>query len=595
MRRRRTAWNAAVNALFPSQRELPAPSATMTPDRIAEIARVRMAVEPVSRVSSAERQQLGSPLVLLMCAVTMVLLIACANVSNLLLARAAARDREIAVRMALGAARARLVWQLLTESAILSLAGGCAGLLVAAWGADALVALLSSSHSPIELNAQPDATVAAFAAGLCLTTAIVFGLAPVVRGWRVPLRASFQSHGAGSLTRGQRRAANAFVVAQVSLSAVLLVGAGLFARTLHNLRVHDPGFDKSRLILAWVDPAQAGYSAARTLPLYDSLAPRVAGLPGVRSASVSNRGLFAGIDSASPIVVPGYVPRKDEDYWVRWHLVGDDFFATAGIPLSSGRPIGPADTATSPRVVVVNEAFARRYFGTTAAVGRRFSMRHADTPPVEIVGVAADAQHEDVREARLPMIFVPYRQDPSHLSGPVCVLIRTDRDVPSLDSAIRRAVRGVDPNVPVTSIQTAREQMDQTLVAERLTASMSTLFGALAALLVCAGLYGLLAYSVECRRNEIGVRTALGATRGDIVRMVLRESASLVVCGVAIGLPLARIGSIAIASRLFGVSAGDLTAFSAAVAVLMGVAIAAALAPASRASRIDPMEALRME
>ncbi len=585
----------AINALFASTRELPVPSATMTPERIAEVARVRLGVEAVGRVSSPDRVRLGSPLTLLMAAVTIVLLIACANVSNLMLARATTREREFALRVALGAGRWRLLRQLLAESALLCIAGTAGALLFAAWAADGLLVVLSDPRAPLAVDVRPDLHVVAFAAAWCAVTTAAFGLVPVLRVRRLALRSSFSTHGRGAATPRQRLAINGLMVVQVAFSAVLLVGAGLFARTLYHLRTDDPGFSKSELVLAWFDPAQAGYSASRALTLYDEIAPRLAALPGVVSASVSNRGLFAGLDSASPVVVPGYAPRSDDDYWVRWNIVGDDFLRTSGTPILRGRAPGRSDIVSSPRVAAVNEAFARKYFGTTDVLGRRFSMRRAEAPPLEIVGVVANARYETLREARQPMIFLPYRQDPAHLGGPLCVLIRTTSPIDGIAASIRQAVRAIDPGLPLSSIQTASEQIEATLVGERVTASMSGLFAGLAAILVVIGLYGLLAYSVECRTNEIGIRGALGATPGDVIRMVLRESGVLVMLGLAIGLPLARAGSTAIASRLYEVAPGDPAIFAAAATLLLLAAAGAATIPAARAGRIDPMEALRRE
>jgi predicted permease len=586
--------DAAVNAVFTNDRRLPAPSATMSAERIAEVARVRLGVEPVADVATPDRRRLGSPLALLLAAVTLVLLITCANASNLLLARATAREREIAVRLALGASCSRLARQFLTESLVLGALGTLGGLLLAIWGADGLVAVLGSSSSPLALDAELDSRMLFFALALGLATTTVFGVAPAVRATRVAPDSSLGGRSrTGSLT--QRRTVRVLMVAQVALSAILLVGAGLFTRTLHNLRTADTGYDKSRLVVAWVDPVQAGYSPQQILPLYDTLVQRISALPGVERASVSNRGLFAGLDSASPIVVPGYQPQANDEYWVRWTLVGDDFFSAAGIALRRGRAPGASDVATSQPVVVVNEAFGRKYFGTADAIGRRFHMRHAESPAVEIVGVAADAKHESLRDADGPMIFVPYRQDPSHLSGQIAVLIRSSLTAAALGPAVRRTVHDADRNLPVISVVAADEQLEQILVAERLTATMSSLFGLLAAVLVCAGLYGLLAYSVERRTNEIGVRTALGATRVDVVRLVVRESTAVIMIGLAAGVPVAALVARTVTSKLFGITPVDPITFTAVALLLLVVGIAAAAGPAARAARIEPTQALARE
>jgi len=584
-----------VNATFQNARETPAASAVMTPERIAAFKRVRLVVEPVALVSTDDRVRLATPLTLLIGAVTVVLLIACANVSNLLLARAAARNREIAIRVALGSGQARLLRQLVVESALMALGGTLIGLLIAAWGADALVALLSDPRAPLTLTIAPDVRLAAFALALCGFTTLVFGLAPALRVRTASLRPAFSTFGLMTTSPRQRRAVNVLMIAQVALSAVLLVGAGLFARTLHNLRASDTGFERPHLVLARFGAEQAGYNAEDTLPLYDALISRIAALPHVRNVTASNRGLFAGLEYASPVVIPGRAVRATDDYWVNWTLVGDDFFSTTGMTLLSGRAPAAIDSAAAIHVVAVNEAFAHKYFGTVDVVGRSFHMRRETAPPVEIVGVVRDARFEAVRESGVPMIFVPYRQDPGHLAGEICVIARTDADLADIATAIRRVGRDVAPRVPLVSIQTADTQIEQTLAVDRATATLSIVLGALAGLLVLVGLYGLLAYTVECRTNEIGIRSALGATRSDLMHMVLGEGSELVAIGLAVGLPSAWVVGRILSGQLFGVAPGDPLTFVLVWALLGIVGVAAGLVPAARAVRVDPMRALRRE
>ncbi|HEX6462991.1 MAG TPA: FtsX-like permease family protein, partial [Vicinamibacterales bacterium] len=585
----------AVNAAFQNGRTLPSITAVMTPERIEVFRRIRLLVEPVTDVSTADRTRLATPLTLLIAAVTIVLVIACANVSNLLLARAAARNREIAIRLALGSGRMRLLQQLIIESALLAILGTLLGVLIAAWSVDALIALLSDPRAPLTLTVAPDGRLVAFAASLCLLTVATFGFAPAIQMRTVSLRSAFATQGDGTPSRGQRRTLTALMVAQVALSTVLLVGAGLFARTLHNLRTSDTGFDKSRLVLAWFDAAQAGYNAEETRPLYDALASRVAALPGVLRASASNRGMFAGVDTASPVVIPGRPVLASDDYWVSWNLVGDDFFQTTGMTVLRGRELGPGDTDSAPHVVAVNEAFARKYFGTADVVGRTFHMRRETAPAVAIVAVVRDARLEGVRDSGVPMIFVPYRQDPSHLAGEICLIARTNSALTEIAPAIRRVGRQVAPRIPLIGIQTADAQVEQSLAADRATARMSMLFGGLAGVLVLVGLYGLLAYSVECRTGEIGIRTALGATRSDVVGMVFREGARVVAIGLLVGLPLAWAASRLVAGQLFGVAPGDPITFGAVAVLLASAGIASGLVPAARAARVQPMTALRRD
>src|SRR5262249_45709438 len=306
----------AANAAFQHARTLPAPNAVMTPERIAEVAAVKLEVTPVAEAVTPDRTRLASPLTLLMSAVLLVLLIACANVSNLLLARGTTRSREMAVRLALGCGRARLARQLIVESLLLAGVGAVMGLALAAWGADALVALLADPRPPMPLGVQPDLRVAAFLAALGVLTALAFGLAPVLRVRRLAAHGALGMHGAAAAAPEQRRTLGALMIAQIALSTVLFVGAGLFARTLYNLRSADTGFDRSRLVLAWFDPAQAGYSGAQVLPLYDALVARIAALPGVERVTASNRGLFGDIETGSPVIVPGRPVRPDDNYYV---------------------------------------------------------------------------------------------------------------------------------------------------------------------------------------------------------------------------------------------------------------------------------------
>jgi predicted permease len=585
----------AVNAIFQNGRTIPPVTAVMTPERVEVLRRLRLLVEPVASVSTADRTRLAAPLTLLMAAVTIVLIIACANVSNLMLARAAARNREIAIRRALGSGRLRLLRQLLAESALLAIAGTVLGLFIVVWSADALVALLSDPRAPLALNVAPDGRLLGFAAALCVVTTAAFGLAPAVQMRTASLQSAFATHAGATTSRGQRRTLNALMVTQVALSTVLLVGAGLFARTLHNLRTSDTGFDTSRLVLAWFDAGQAGYNAEQTLPLYGSLSSRIAALPGVQHVTESNRGMFAGIDSASPVVIPGRPVLASDDYWVSWNLVGDDFFRTTGMAVVSGRELGPGDTAAAPLVVAVNEAFARKYFGTSDVVGRTFHMRRETAPAVEIVAVVRDARLEGVRDSGAPMIFVPYRQDPAHLAGEVCVIARTGNALSEIAPAIRRVGRQVAPRVPLVAIQTANAQVEQSLAADRATATLSILFGVLSGVLVLVGLYGLLAYSVECRTGEIGIRTALGATRSDVVGMVFREGSRVVAIGLMMGLPLAWAVSRLVSDQLFGVAPGDPITFGGVAVLLAAAGVAAGLVPAARAAHVQPMTALRRD
>ena len=544
------------------------------------------------------RRRFSQPLLVLMVVVALVLLIACANVAGLLLARASARRKEISVRMALGASRARLVRQLLTESLLLSGIGGAAGLLFASWFSGALVRLISSGGTAIVLDVRPDPVILAFTAAAAVATGVLSGLAPAFRGTHVDVTPALKESGA--LLAGGRSAraslGKSLVVAQVALSLLLLVGAGLFLRTLENLRGQDFGFDRSHLLMFGVDPMQAGYSGARIKSIYVKLLDALRGIAGVRSASISQLGLITGWQSSGPIYVDGFVSSSEEDTFAEWNSVGSDFFETVGIRRLLGRGIEQRDIDGASRVAVVNEVLARHYFGDANPIGRHFNqgttrdLKH----DYEIIGVVQSAKYADVREAPPRTFYVPYTLDPPRPGG-MYFEVNTASDPSAMVAAVRATVRQIDPGLPLFDLKTQDAQIDESLMQERLFAELSGFFGALAVLLAGIGLYGLLSYAVTQRFREIGIRVALGALPRDVLRLVIWQGIGLTLIGLAIGIAAALGVTRLMDSLLYGVQATDPLTFVGVSLILLGVALFACSVPARRAMQVDPMVALRYE
>jgi predicted permease len=563
-----------------------------TPFALREIAKLHLDVNPAARGFSPRRTAFGRPLVVLLTVVGLVLLIACANIANLLLARSAARQREIAVRLALGARRSRILRQLLTESLLLATLGGALGMLVAVWGTSVLLKIVASGRLALDLDVHPDWRVLAFTAALCMLTGLLFGLAPAVRASRVSLSPALK--GSGTNSPGRFGLGKALVVSQVALSIVLLIGAGLFIRTLRNLKSQDLGFDREHVLLIWTAPDHIGRQGAALANFYETVQRQIASMPGVVSASPSAFGLMGDQVGGSPVTVPGYKPPPGEDRFVPWSLVATRFFATVGMRLELGRDFTARDTESAPRVAIVNESFAHHYFGDQDPIGKRFGMRRDTGNEIEIVGLVRDAKYNTARETNVKMIYIPFRQDLGHLYS-MCLTVRTDRESPALTARIRDELRSLDPALPILGIESMDRQLDQSLAQERLIATLSGFFGALALLLASMGLYGVMSYTVARRTNEIGIRLALGATRGGVLRMMLRESIWLVALGIVIGVPATLAATRLISTMLFGVSASDPWTVGGAIALMIAVAALAGFVPARRASQVDPMVAVRYE
>ncbi|MCI0540011.1 MAG: FtsX-like permease family protein, partial [Verrucomicrobiales bacterium] len=567
-----------------------------TAQQLREIARQHLELEPAASGYSPHRAALSQPLGILMVVVGLVLIIACANVANLLLARAAARQREIAVRVALGAVRWQIVRQLLAESLLLASAGGALSLLFATWGTNLLAPILASGTAAVSLDLRPDMRMFAFTAAVCLLTGILFGLVPALRSSKVALAPALT--GRGAALGGTRRTfglGRMLVVSQVALSLVLLIGAGLFVRTLRNLKSQDLGFDREHVLLVFTAPVQTGRVGPALVDLWRTMQERLSNLPGVLSASASLGGMVNGSErgnSSEFIRIEG----KDRKAGLLVSDVGvaPKFFQTAGVPLLRGRDFSERDTDTAPRVVIISESLARFLFGDEDPVSKRLGWSFQTGFPFEIVGVAGDAKHGTPQDNR-GIFYFPYGQKQNWLRGTWCLSVRTAGYPIALTARVREELRAIDERLPVLKIQTIEGQLSDVLVKERLIAALSGLFGALAVMLACLGLYGVVSYAVARRTNEIGLRLALGATTSVVLRMILKESLWLVTSGIAIGLPATLALTRLISSRLFGVSPADPLTVVSATALMILVASLAGLLPARRATKVHPMEALRYE
>ncbi|HEV7796547.1 MAG TPA: ABC transporter permease [Pyrinomonadaceae bacterium] len=551
-----------------------------------------VSLAPGARGLSGLRFFYSQALRMLMVIVALVLLIACANVGNLLLSRAAARQAEISLRQALGASRGRLIRQLLTESLLLALIGGLAGILLAQWGVSVLVARLAAT-SPLDV--KPDAAVLLFTLGISFVSGVVFGIAPALRATKTDLTSALKEKSAAG-RRSRFNLGSALVVTQVAVSLVLLVGAGLFARSLINLQQEDLGFNRDNVLLASVDTRLAGYKPAELSSVYRQLYDRLSSLPNVRSASIASYSPMAGSATNSTVTVRGYTPNKNEDMSVADIFIGPDFSETLGVPLLMGREIGLQDTPTSARVAVVNQAFAHAFFHDQNPIGRRLTFEEdSDKDDFEIVGVIGDSKYDNAKEKADRSVFRPILQVQDQQTFNNVFELRTVGDPLSVSAEVRGAIAQVNDKLPILNITSLRLQTDEALKQERLIAQLVSFFGVLGLLLSCVGLYGIMAHAVVRRTNEIGIRMALGAERRNIIWMVLKESLLLVAFGLVIGIPAAWAAAHLISSQLFGLNPSDPITLATAALLLTVVAALAGYLPARKASRVNPLIALRYE
>jgi predicted permease len=556
--------------------------------------RAHIRLTPAARGLSRLRFEFSLPLQILMVVVGLVLLIACANIANLLLARAAARQREIAVRMAMGAGRARLIRQMLTESLVVALLGGGLGILFAAWASGALLAMVSAGREPLPLSVAPDARVLAFTLLVSLATALLFGTAPALRATRVNLSPGLKERTGVVSVAGRSPLAKALIVAQVALSLVLLIGAALFLRTLVKLARVDTGFNKENVLLFGIDPSAVGYKEdSRLVSLYQQIESRVSAVPGVRAASISFFTFNQG-EWSDPVVVQGGGPLPGVANDVIHNVVGPGYFSAMGIPLLVGGVFGDHDTATSPKVAVINETMARQFFPGGSPIGRRFGI--GDDPKhsgdIEVVGVVKDAKYLSLRERLWPAAYYPYTQRIGYYYD---FEVRYTGNPQAIIADVRRAIGEVDRSLPVAFQSTLAQQVEQSIGSQTLIAQLSSFFGLLAVFLACVGIYGVMWYAVTRRTNEIGVRMALGAGPFNVLWMVMRESLILVALGLVMGLGLAWAGERLVTKLLFGVAPTDPLSLVGGAMLLLAFALLAGYLPARKASRVDPMVALRYE
>lgn len=608
------------------------PSPSLSPDRMP-----RIVLQPGRQGLDRLRQRYSITFFILMGLVGLVLLAACANLGTLLLARATARRKEIAVRLALGASRWRLIRQLLTESLVLAAIGGASGVLVASWGSRALLGLLSGASDPVALDLGPNPLVLAFATIISVLTGVLFGLAPALRATRIRLASGLGARGvtvtAGDGDRSRRGRAGArgsgriglgfagpLIVVQVAVSLLLLVGAGLFVRSLQKLEGQDVGFDRRHLLVFGLDTRQGAYDEARSVAFYNGLRERFAALPGVRAATLTQHVLLSGIVNSAGVVIDGETTstepppqgraqegrapgvqaregqaREGQAPQIWWNHVGPAFCETMGIRRLLGRDIEPRDTEGPPRVAVINDVMARELFGERSPIGRtfRFERLRGLEQSFEIVGVVETATYASLRDPPRPTAYLPY----AFVSGSarMHVALRTAGDPAALMPAVRAIMREAAPDLPLLNLRTQTDQIAESLVRERLFARLSSFFGVVALLLACIGLHGTLAYAVGRRTQEIGIRMALGAQRRQVLGLILRDAILLVAGGVLLGVPLAIAASRLVTSQLFRVTGSDPVTLWAASALMIGTALVAAFLPARRATRIEPMAALRNE
>jgi predicted permease len=557
------------------------------------------------------QRSMTQPLWILMAIVAGVLVIACANVANLLLARATARQREIALRLALGASRMRIVQQLLIESLLLAVLGGAAGLLLATWGAHALLGFFVDPEQPVTITASPDLRILAFNFLVALGTGLLFGLVPALQSTRPALAPTLKDSAGAVLGGGHVRLRKGLVATQVALSLLLLIGAGLFIRSLTKLMAVDPGFNTTNLLTFSLDPSLNGYAPVRAKQYYKDLLQRLDSTPGVAGAGFTTVSLLEGNQWSSTVSVEGYPRKEDENMNMLCNGISPGYFKAMGIALLSGREFDARDDYTRPpaepgadnsrrarspyRVAIANESFARKHLGGVNAIGKHvgFGGNPGTPTPIEIIGIVKDTKYTGLRDETQRQLFFPVLEDDN--PGGITVYLRTQTDPGTMFQTLRRVVQQLDPNVPIYGMRTVERQVEQSVRVERFVTSLSSIFSLLATLLAMIGLYGVMAYTVARRTREIGVRMALGAVSGNIAWLIMREVVVLVAIGMAIGLPAAWYLSHYVESQLFGVTTMDATAISGAILGLAAVATVAGLIPALRATRVNPVIALRYE
>ena len=591
---------ASINVVFKGLLESKV-GASISTDQRGHDLNQRINLQQAARGSSVLREHFGEPLKILMAMVGFVLLIACANVANLLLASGAARQREFAMRIAIGAGRARLIRQLLTEGLLLAVSGAGAGLLLAHWAEALLLRMVSGTASgppSMHLDLQSDARVLGFTLGVTLVTTILFALIPSWYSTRLDLTPVLKSTQSATSSQASHRrfpAGKILVVTQVAVSVILLVSAGLFVRSLSRLGEVELGYSRENLILFRVDAAPLGYRGAAIPRFQLDLLTRISPIPGLRGATVSKNGLFSGSESADPVAVEGYTPKAGEEIHSRMDHVGPGYFSMLGIPILLGREIETQDSGGSVRAAVINQTFANRFFPNTNPIGKHVRDTYPGNPAeMVVVGVAADAKYNNLREKPLPRIYAPLA-NPMWENPAAFYEVRTYADPQAVAAALRQVVQQAAPTLPPIELRTMSGLVDDSLETDRFIKQLASAFSLLALLLAAIGLYGLMGYTVSRRTRDIGIRLALGAEQGNVLWQVLRETLTLVLMGIFIGVPFALGGTYLVRSMLFGLGFADPVAILLAATLLTIVAALAGFLPAWRASQVDPMVALRYE
>ena len=586
---------AGINVGYPGLLEQQAATLHLRKDR-EEFLSKKIVLSTGSQGRTTLQRDSGPALLALFAMVALVLLIACTNVANLLLAKAASRQREFAIRSALGATRGRMMRQLLVESMLCALGGGVLGLIFGAWTMNILSQAVVSLSGVQGIAAQMDGSVFRFAAAATMVSALLFGLIPAWRATRTGVSQMLKDQGSTtSAGPGHVRFRKYLVAGQVAFTLVLLTGGALFSRTLWNLRKQNLGLRTENLITFSIAPQLSGYNEARTVALVDQLSERLGTLPGVLGVGSSQIPMLTGTDMGANITVEERQNLDSDDQHVNFDAVSANYFSTMQIPLVSGREFNAGDTSTSAKVAIINEAMAKEFFAKRNPIGVHFAVGGGNDvkPKIEIVGVVKNAKEGHVRDGERPFFFQPYSQF-GKLFG-MSFYVRSQQEPLQIANALRETVRGADANLPVYDLKTVQRVVDEDLFAERVVAGLSAAFGGLAALLAALGIYGVLAYLVVQRTREIGIRVALGAAAGHVRGLVFKEVGWMVLAGAVVGLPaaygLARLGE----SLLYGVHARDVAAYAASLGVVCLVAFAACYIPSRRATRIDPNVALRYE
>jgi predicted permease len=566
------------------------------PDELKKMDKEVVAVQSGAAGFSRIRHSYSQPLKILMSLVGLVLLICCANVANLQMARAVSRSREIGLRFAIGAGRTRLLRQLLTESMVLAAAGGFAALFCAYWMSRLLLHVTAGSgRLPLEPNLS--ATALLFTAAVSVVAVLVFGLAPALFATSGDVALQLRESKTGRSKGSAQRFEKALVVLQITLSLVLLYGSGLFIRTLRNLEQSDVGYRRTNLLIAETDPLAAGYKDLRIVQLATNLTASLSSIPGVSSASFSENGMFNGTESASTVAVEGFVNQSPDDNLNQADKVGPKYFSTLGVPVLAGREIDERDTANAAKVVVINQAMARFYFKSreAEAVGRHITDSDGKNPRT-IVGVVGDAKQGYLRNPAARRFYTPYVQSqPDDSPGSLRLEIRTQGGNDNFQTAVSQAIHRVDPNLREPAVKWAQALIEDDIREERMIAQLSGFFSTLALILAAVGLYGVMSYLTERRTTEVGVRMALGATKTSVVGLILRETLSMSAVGLVVGVGCAfAIGKLT-AGSLYGVAAFDPLTIVAATAIICVAALVAGWFPAHRAARVDPMVALRAQ